>query len=223
MILFPKAIVIILLTAFSSVTALQFDKNKNAFKGLYELLKVERDNMITRWDSETKATKFYEKYHALESAKKDYQGLAAYRNSKIKELQSKQREIQLGRYLQGIRIDNARIEGIGPSRTATLQSFGIETAADISERAIRQVPRFGPTFTERLLDWRDAVSRRFVYNANQVLSPRDLTALEKQLLSGLVQLQQLSDDINAKRAQMHKEAIKVFTEFAQADTDFNSL
>lgn len=234
MILFPKAFVIILFTAFCSVPALKFDKDKKAFKGLYELSKEERDNLISRWDSETKATKFYEKYHALESAKKDYQGLEAYRNSKIKELQSKQREIQLGRYLQSKRIDSARIEGIGPSRTATLQSFGIETAADISERAIRQVPRFGPTFTERLLDWRDAVSRQFVFNANQLLSPRDITALdndisikrrqlEKQLLSGVAQLQQLSDNINEKRSQMHKEAIKVFTEFVQAETDFKSL
>lgn len=233
--LFPQASVwIILVSVIIAMTVFQYDKPVRAFKERYEKAKNERDSLISRWAAETEAGAFYEKYHALENAKEEYQGLDSNRNSRLKELQSKQREIQLQRYLQRIRIANARIDGIGPSRTATMQSFGIETAADISKTAIRQVPGFGPSFTQRLLDWRDAVARQFVFNPKQAVSPGDIAALdrdisikkqklEQQLLSGTAQLLQLSDLILSKRTRILKEANSLVKEFAQAEADYKAL
>lgn len=63
--------------------------------------------------------------------------------------------------LSGEMIRHAGISGIGASRSAVLASFGIETAADITEWEIRRVPGFGPELTRRLIEWRKSQERRF--------------------------------------------------------------
>lgn len=233
--LIPQASVwIILVSIIIAMAVFQSNKPVGAFKERYERVKKERDSLISRWTTETEAEAFYKMYHALENAKREYQNLDSYRNSRLKELQSKQRDIQLQRYLQSKRIANARIDGIGSSRTATLQSFGIETAGDISKTAIRQVPGFGPSFTQRLLDWRDTVARQFVFNPKQAVSTTDIATLdrdismkkqklEQQLLVGSPQLQQLSDQINSKRTRILKEANLLAKDFAQAEADYKAL
>ncbi|OCT15815.1 hypothetical protein A8709_09300 [Paenibacillus pectinilyticus] len=232
--LIPQASVwIIIVSIVIAVVVFQSKKPVSAFKESYEKVKKERDSLISRWAMETGAEAFYKMYHSLENIKSEYQNLDSYRNSLLKELQSKQRDIQLQRYLQSIRIANARIDGIGSSRTATLQSFGIETAGDISKAAIRQVPGFGPSFTKRLLDWRDTVARQFVFNPKQAVSTADIATIdrdisikkqkfEQQLLVGASQLQQLSDQINSKRTRMLQEANLVAKNFAQAEADYKS-
>ncbi|MFN8515475.1 MAG: hypothetical protein U0841_23400 [Chloroflexia bacterium] len=40
---------------------------------------------------------------------------------------------------------------------ATLQSWGIETAADVEAWAIKAISGFGQTYTNRLLDWRQTI------------------------------------------------------------------
>lgn len=47
----------------------------------------------------------------------------------------------------GIFIDVASIPGVGPARKAALRSFGIETAADVTRRGVKQVKGFGDHLT----------------------------------------------------------------------------
>ena len=74
--------------------------------------------------------------------------------------EARQRAAFLDRFL----IQGSRIVGIGPVRKATLVSFGIETAADISQFSVRRVPGFGDVMTRNLLDWRNTLESRFRYN-----------------------------------------------------------
>ena len=46
-------------------------------------------------------------------------------------------------------------------------SFGIETAADVSQPAILRIPGFGHVTTRKLVDWRKALESRFRYNPAQ--------------------------------------------------------
>ncbi|MGE6695723.1 topoisomerase DNA-binding C4 zinc finger domain-containing protein [Sphingobium limneticum] len=75
--------------------------------------------------------------------------------------EARKREEYLDRFL----IRRARIAGIGAAKTATLGSYGIETAADIKSNAVRAVPGFGEAMTAKLLAWRKAHEDRFTYNS----------------------------------------------------------
>jgi DNA-binding helix-hairpin-helix protein with protein kinase domain len=68
-------------------------------------------------------------------------------------------------YLDQFPIRRAKISGIGPAKTATLASFGIETAADVTESAVRAVPGFGEAMTAKMISWRRTHEVRFRYNA----------------------------------------------------------
>ncbi|MFN5944515.1 MAG: protein kinase domain-containing protein [Phycisphaerae bacterium] len=71
------------------------------------------------------------------------------------------RTAKLQEYLQSQMIRTAGIPGIGPARVATLASFGVETAADVSMATVRRVPGFGQELTRRVLDWKSSCERAF--------------------------------------------------------------
>jgi DNA-binding helix-hairpin-helix protein with protein kinase domain len=67
-------------------------------------------------------------------------------------------------YLDQFSVRHANISGIGPVKTATLISFGIETAADVNQSSVLRVPGFGNVMTDWLMDWRRRHESRFRYN-----------------------------------------------------------
>ncbi|MCQ0030991.1 hypothetical protein EFP18_21410 [Burkholderia glumae] len=74
---------------------------------------------------------------------------------------------QKAAYLDGFLIRRAKIPGIGPAKTATLASFNIETANDITRRAVMAVPGFGEAYTAKLLAWRQGHEAKFRYNSQR--------------------------------------------------------
>lgn len=68
-------------------------------------------------------------------------------------------------FLDRFHIRRAKISGIGPAKTATLASYGIETAADIKASKVRSVPGFGDAMTAKLVAWRKIHEDKFRYNA----------------------------------------------------------
>ena len=77
-------------------------------------------------------------------------------------------------FLDHFSIRRAKIAGIGPAKTATLASFGIETAADISANAVLAVPGFGEAMTAKLIAWRRGHEAKFRYNSAP--DPSDIQA-----------------------------------------------
>ena len=120
-------------------------------------------------------------------------------------------------FLDGFLIQGARIAGIGPVRRATLVSFGIETAADISQFSVRQVPGFGDVMTRNLLEWRQALETRFRYNpvrnTQDVTDERRLQSnfarrkgnLEAAIRDGVRTLQTAKPRLNTLRAHARKD------------------
>ncbi|MDP2782552.1 topoisomerase DNA-binding C4 zinc finger domain-containing protein [Devosia sp.] len=76
--------------------------------------------------------------------------------------EARQRTDFLDRFL----IRRATIPGIGPAKTATLASFGIETAADITASSVQSVPGFGEALTGKMLAWRQSHEAKFRYNSS---------------------------------------------------------
>jgi DNA-binding helix-hairpin-helix protein with protein kinase domain len=79
-------------------------------------------------------------------------------------LQAKARDMQLEQFLQRHFISDGDIDGIGPSRVATLASFGIETASDIDPTVIMQLFGFKEKLTERLVRWRQTIEAQFAFD-----------------------------------------------------------
>jgi len=113
-------------------------------------------------------------------------------------------------FLDHFPIRLARIPGIGPGKTATLTSFGIETAADVTASAVRTVPGFGDAMTAKLVAWRQGLEAKFRYNpapdpsdiqaenaARAALSAKR-AALQSKIRSGLAALQTAPQLLSAR-------------------------
>lgn len=115
------------------------------------------------------------------------------------------RQLQLQRHLQQHAIADARLEGIGPSRKEMLRSFGIETAADVTREAIRQVPGFGPHLTQVLVAWRDTLEQGFTVQLDPAALRRAVESAPEWSL--LVQRQlQLGQQLAASRKVARQQA-----------------
>ena len=79
----------------------------------------------------------------LAKAKAELELLPQQQAQAMQQLRSQGRERQLEAFLDRFFIDQAAISGVGPGRKAVLRSFGIETAADVSEAKVSAVRGFG--------------------------------------------------------------------------------
>ena len=75
-------------------------------------------------------------------------------------------------------IRNATIKGIGVAKQATLASYGVDTAADITMSKILAVPGIGNAIAQDLLKWRAACESRFMYSeATNQTDAQELTKI----------------------------------------------
>ncbi len=89
--------------------------------------------------------------------------------------------LELKEFLQGIPLRRATIPGIGEGRKITLQSHGIETAADVSAAAIGRLHGFGRTLTASLMDWRRRCETRFRFDPTRAPTPALRQEIERRL------------------------------------------
>lgn len=140
-------------------------------------------------------------------------------------------------YLDRFSIRSANISGIGPVKTSTLISFGIETAADVNKNAVLRVPGFGDVMTGKLVAWRRGHESRFKYdrtpNAQDVADERALRGrfaaekakLESTIRNGLGTLRNARvrlDTLPAK-ARGDRALTEALAARAQAEQDLREL
>jgi DNA-binding helix-hairpin-helix protein with protein kinase domain len=183
-----------------------------------------------RWKREAGDQPFRAKLRELAIARDDYLALPARRQKMLQRLQSDRRERQLHRFLDRHRLADAQIPGIGPGREATLRSYGVETADDVTRAAVLRVPGFGPTLAGALLTWRRELERKFVFDPTRAVDPRDLedaehsiladkARLEQKLLGGAAELRAIAQQTIARRASLRPEVEQALTALAQAEAD----
>ncbi len=190
--------------------------------------------LSARWKSEAGDQAFRAKRRELDRAREEYLGLPTRRQRQLHQLESDLRFRQLQRFLDRYAIDGAQLPGIGPGREATLRSFGIETAADVTAEAIAAIPGFGPTRSAKLLEWRDRLAQQFVFDPSAPSDPRDVEALEADLRAaklrleqtlrgGAATLRQLAQRTHARRQALRSEIDQALAELAQAEADLTVL
>ena len=190
------------------------------------------NEVVERLNGKGSAKPFDEKLQELTRLKTRYNDLEAEFSKEKQKLQDNIRALQLSRFLERHRIADHRIPQIGPSRKATLASFGIETAADIEQFKIRRIEGFGRKYTQGLLRWRDSMEQSFVFDPSKGIDPADVSSLkqkfrqrkipiERALLSGPHELKQIKEQINRKRLSLQTEVETAAQTVAQARADLS--
>src|SRR6266404_6911725 len=170
---------------------------------------------------------------SLTQKKIEYLGLSALRNRKLKGLEDERKDRQLYRYLDRLRIVREDISGIGPSRRTTLLSYGIETAADLTSKAILSVPGFGPVYASKLLGWRKSLESRFVFDPAEGVNPADIQAAEQEIASARLRLERdlanapnelrrICREIEAARSSLQASVHEGLRTLAQAEIDWKT-
>lgn len=171
----------------------------------------------------------------LEEARRDYAGLDAERAARLAAYQNARRSIHLERFLESHLIRRANLTGIGPSKQATLASYGIETAADIDASKIHQIHGFGPVLVGTLEQWRRQVTSRFVYNPNPTPQDRQETdrihaemtakasALRVTLTGGARELSNAVQQMQVRAKASDPALNKLWSERQQLEIDLEYL
>ncbi|MFZ5795728.1 MAG: topoisomerase DNA-binding C4 zinc finger domain-containing protein, partial [Pseudomonadota bacterium] len=167
--------------------------------------------------------------------------IRAYRNldhdlaQNIQKLKASRETRKREEYLDRFLIRRARIAGIGAAKTATLASYGIETAADIKSNAVRAVPGFGEAMTAKLLAWRKTHEDRFTYNstpdASDVQAENAVRAnwaakrndLQTKIRSALAALQTGPQQITTRARNGDPALLDALAKRAQAAHDLKTL
>lgn len=103
--------------------------------------------------------------------------------NEIDHLHATAHERQKQKFLERFFIDQANIPGVGTARKAALRSFGIETAADVSSHAVKQVRGFGDGLTRAVLDWKSSCARQFQFNPATAVSQSDRNSVRMKFIS----------------------------------------
>jgi DNA-binding helix-hairpin-helix protein with protein kinase domain len=185
------------------------------------------------WQTRAGSEAFDAKRSELEQLTQELYQLTNVRLRKLEELNARQQQLQMQEFLDRFEIDRATIPNIGPGRKQTLSSYGIETAADITERQLAKVPGFGPVLCTKLTDWRASIEARFRFDPARQIDPRHIAKVEQDILadrrrvedelrSGPVELRTISSQILAARQHMRPQVEAVYARYLQATTDFEA-
>lgn len=124
----------------------------------------EWNEALDRWERRCGIEKIENLKATLTDAKRTYEGLAGERAEHIRVYQTNRQSFQLAQFLDKFRIRDYKISGIGPTKLATLASYGVETAANVTQEKVLAVPGFGPINSKPLFQWQQERARTFVYN-----------------------------------------------------------
>ena len=173
---------------------------------------------------------FASKRKQLAESKSRYESLKSSRDTEYNQLQFHAQERQLDDYLERCFISKSKIRGVGPSRLISLESYGIETAADISYDRVNAVPGFGPTLTEEMVYWRRTQEAMFKFDpskgapasAVQALDMKYLqlrSQIESLLEAGANELRKISNSANFEVGRLDEQLAQLELHVTQAKLD----
>jgi len=192
------------------------------------------DAAMADWQKRASDEPFRKLSAELSAVRASYIRLPEIERQKISEYQHNRRAEQLKAYLDSFLIRRQKIKGVGDGRVATLLAYGIETALDVTEHAVLNVPGFGPKTAANLLVWRRQLETRFVYNErpNAVDAARmaaikadivkQATGMRHKLLAGPAALARSRADIEARRQAVDPQLAALHARQAQLVADLNA-
>ncbi len=165
----------------------------------------------------------------LENSIGQYQQLEAGLAHELERLKATREARQRHQFLDRFLLSRVKISGVGPAKMATLASFGIESAADVSYDAVMAVPGFGESLTGKLLQWRREHETKFRYNAMSDPSDRQAedvvraaaaskrAAMQSKLQAGLAALRAAPSRLISNKSMPEPALMQALADRAQAE------
>ncbi len=155
----------------------------------YQQAKAQFDGLSARWKQEQAEAQLQSKQNQLRPLRDEHAGLQGERERRYNALFNNRRQSALKQFLDQFEIEQASIPGVGAAKKAMLESFGIETAADVNRNAVLNVPGFGPALTDRVMKWRQEKEARFHFNPNSSIDPRQVADLDRTIQARRAQIE----------------------------------
>jgi len=196
----------------------------------YQLAKAQYDGLSARWKQEQTDAQLQSKQNQLRPLRDEHAGLQAERERRYNALFNNRKQSALKQFLDQFEIEQASILGVGAAKKAMLESFGIETAADVNRNAVLNVPGFGPALTDRVMKWRQEKEARFQFNPNSSIDPRQVADLDRtiqarraqieaDLLAGRLAILQMRQAAMARRRSLEEAMRAAIDDLSQRTAD----
>ncbi|GDH46006.1 protein kinase YegI [Escherichia coli] len=232
----PRYIILVPVLAaiwiIGSLTSKAYKAEIQQRREAFNRAKMDYDHLVSQIQQLGGLEGFIAKRTMLEKMKDEMLGLPEEEKRALAALHDTARERQKQKFLEGFFIDVASIPGVGPARKAALRSFGIETAADVTRRGVKQVKGFGDHLTQAVIDWKASCERRFVFRPNEAVTPADRQAvltkmaakrhrLESTLTVGATELQRFRLQAPARTMPLMEPLRQAAEKLAQAQADLS--
>jgi DNA-binding helix-hairpin-helix protein with protein kinase domain len=119
------------------------------------------------WKQKTGVAAIEDLFEELRVTRSNYESLSAEENAQIEAYARDRRERQLTAFLTQFEVRRTIMKHIGPAEEATLASFGIESAADITPGKLMSVSGLRQEAKSGLVEWRRRLEKRFVYDPKE--------------------------------------------------------
>src|SRR5262249_9267964 len=183
-----------------------------------------------RWEKEASDKAFLARLDNLRNQKETYENLAQIRDFRLIRVAQGRAKDQFDEFLNGFVINHPDIAGIGDTAIAELLSQGVLTAADITEKRLGRIPGLNESRVRRLLEWRQELEKKFVFDPGKRVTPQSRIAIEKEIDSlrlrlehelscGARYLRRFKHEIETNRRKLQPALAKARRELAQAKKD----
>lgn len=129
------------------------------------------------WHSTVNTSKLSQIHAKAQSAWATLQSLKDKFDQELGSTLTALRQAHKESYLRSWLIADASIPNIGPSRSSTLASYGVETAADISSARLYGITGFGPVLTSSLIAWKESLLRNYQQPSDDQLAKGEKAVL----------------------------------------------
>lgn len=235
----PAAFIIWLIVGFVAFSSIRDTGKRHIDAGPFERAYQEAsdrfDKTVVDWQQRLGYASFKAMVEELDAARNIFRGLPELERQLRQAYRNQRREKQLEDYLGRFDIQHHSIKGIGPAKQATLTSYGITTAADVSLSKLRAVPGFGETNSLGIIEWRNRLEKGFVYRAQEndadrlemarikALIEAKAVNLRKKLSAGPGNLEAIAKRIQASVSMVDPSVRQAHNLVEQAKCDLNYL
>ena len=183
---------------------------------------------------EANRLEFARELDRLELTKAEIEGLRHRYQADLDSLNQQRERRQLDAFLQSHLISNARIPLISDWQKSSLESFGIESAYDLNEIRIMNIPGFSAMSVAALMDWKKSVTQKFKFRPREKIPNVDRNTilarylrrreeLESVLASGRWSLELLVTQQHELQSRFQQRLEVAALQAKQADADLQVM
>jgi DNA-binding helix-hairpin-helix protein with protein kinase domain len=186
-------------------------------------LAVRTRDFLRRWRERASERAFRERKRELEEAKRVLAGLGEAHARELAALDTRRRQHQLEAFLRKQRVTEVASPDLDRGSKAVLESFGIETALDVSASALAKVRALPEKARRAVLAWRKQQASRFVFDPARGVEPEARARLERAtqkrradlvqtLADGPARLRNAAQQTRVARETLQEELTKLLEE-----------